>query len=151
MTVEVYETGTPSANPVLVASFSGIETEIAADGSFSFSATGVPAGTYDVYLKPDNYLARRVGDVSIGAGATNIAITNMVPGDIDVAEDNQINGSDVSVIINAYNTALDADGLGNPSPGYNPIANLNCDGFVDALDLSLLIFFFPSSGDSPQQ
>jgi uncharacterized protein YrzB (UPF0473 family) len=147
MTVTVYETGTPSLNPVLVATYTGVNIEL--DGSFEIDAVGVVPGMYDVYLKPENYLARRVGDVTIDENETGIAITNMVPGDISTVEDNKINGDDISLILNAYNTALDADGMGNPDPLYNPNANINCDGFVDALDLSLLIFFFPSEGDSP--
>ena len=67
----------------------------------------------------------------------------MVPGDIDNSEDNQIDGDDVSPILTAYNTE---DGV---DAGYNADADLNCDGFVDALDLSLIIFFFLTEGDAP--
>ncbi|MGB6037255.1 MAG: HYR domain-containing protein, partial [Cryomorphaceae bacterium] len=140
MTVSVYEAGTPNPSPVLVATFTNVE--IAGDGSFSFDATGIAPGSYDIYIKPENYLTKFAGNYTVDGLPTNVTATALVPGDISVTEDDQINGDDLSLIIGAYNTE---DGV---DASYNSNADVNCDGFVDALDLSLLIFFFFDGGDS---
>ncbi|HKK37866.1 MAG TPA: dockerin type I domain-containing protein, partial [Cryomorphaceae bacterium] len=84
------------------------------------------------------------GNYTIDASPTNVTASNMVPGDISVNEDDVINGDDLSLILDAYNTQ---DGI---DAAYDGNADINCDGFVDALDLSLLIFFFLDGGDSAQ-
>ena len=140
MTVTVYEAGTPNLNPVLVANYTNVIID--ASGDFSLNASGLIPGIYDVYLKPENYLTKRVVNVSIGASPSGITATAFLPGDISNVEDDIINGTDLSTIIFAYNTTI-ADA------GYDANADLNCDGFVDALDLSLLIFSFLAEGDSP--
>ena len=141
MTVSVYQTGSQTSTGVLVATFSGVQLD--ANGDFSFDATGVVPGNYDLYFKPENYLTKLSDNQTVSTSATGVALTNMVPGDIDNSEDNQIDGDDVSPILTAYNTE---DGV---DAGYNADADLNCDGFVDALDLSLIIFFFLTEGDAP--
>ncbi|MCZ4410580.1 HYR domain-containing protein, partial [Cryomorphaceae bacterium 1068] len=142
MTVSVYEAGTPNASPILVATYTDVE--IAGDGTFSLAAMGLVPGSYDVYIKPENYLTKFAGNYTINASPTNITASSLVPGDISVNEDDVINGDDLSLILGAYNTE---DGV---DAGYDGNADLNCDGFVDALDLSLLIFFFLDGGDNPQ-
>jgi hypothetical protein len=140
MTVTVYEAGTPNLNPVLVANYTNVIID--ASGDFSVNASGLIPGIYDVYLKPENYLTKRVVNVSIGASPSGISASAFLPGDISNVEDDIINGTDLSTIIFAYNTT-------SADAGYDANADLNCDGFVDALDLSLLIFSFLAEGDSP--
>jgi hypothetical protein len=140
MTVTVYEAGTPNLNPVLVTNYTNVIID--ASGDFSVNASGLIPGIYDVYLKPENYLTKRVVNVSIGASPSGISASGFLPGDISNVEDDIINGTDLSTIIFAYNTT-------SADAGYDANADLNCDGFVDALDLSLLIFSFLAEGNSP--
>jgi len=140
MTISLYEPGTPNPAPVLAGTFADITID--PSGDFSFDASGIVPGSYDVYIKVDRYLTEFVGNYTISNAATGITGSGFRPGDISDLSPDLIDGLDLSILIDAYNT-IPADAA------YDDRADLNCDNVVDALDLSLLIFFFLDNGDSP--
>jgi hypothetical protein len=116
---------------------------LAANGTYSVTLTGVPAGTYNVSTKVDRYLSKLTSGINFASQtAPSYTITQVIPGDIAGATfgDNLINGGDLSLLIAAYNTS--SSGGGN----YNGRANLNCDGFVDAIDISFISFYYGLQG-----
>ncbi|NEN23583.1 HYR domain-containing protein [Cryomorpha ignava] len=137
MRILLYDAGTPNLVGTFIAT-------IDANGDFSVALSGVLPGTYDVFFKAERYLQQGYLNQTI-SGSNVYALTGLIPGDIsggsDVFNDNVINSLDLSLIVGSYNT----------QPGdanYNERCDLNCDGQVDGLDLSLLIFFYLEVGDS---
>ena len=138
MRILVFDAGTPN----LVGSFI---TTIDANGDFSVALTGVVPGNYDVFFKAERYLQQGYLNQSI-SNSNFYALSGLRPGDIsggpDQFNDNLINSLDLSFMISHYNTI-------SGGPNFDARCDLNCDGQVDGLDLSLLIFFYLQQGDNP--
>jgi hypothetical protein len=115
-------------------------------GQFTQSLTGVPSGNYDVVIKVERYLAKKVSNVDFTSSTTspNVSIISVIPGDIAGPgfADNIVGATDLSLLIFHYNTLL-------AGPNYNDRCDLNCDNKIDALDLSFLSFFYNTVGATP--
>jgi len=115
-------------------------------GQFTQSLTGVPSGNYDVVIKVERYLAKKVSNVDFTSSTTspNVSISFVIPGDIAGPgfADNIVGATDLSLLIFHYNTLL-------AGPNYNDRCDLNCDDKVDALDLSFLSFYYNTLGAAP--
>jgi hypothetical protein len=130
-------------NSSVVATF---DANLNGAGQFTQSLTGVPSGFYDVVVKVERYLAKKVSNVDFTSSVSspNISITAVIPGDIAGVNfaDNIVGATDLSLLIFHYNTIL-------AGPNYNDRCDLNCDNKVDALDLSFLSFFYNTVGATP--
>jgi hypothetical protein len=126
-------------------------TTVAANGDFSLSLPGVVPGNYDVYVKPERYL-QELYPLNL-TGNTNFDILGLRIGDIasapedefqgDGFKDNLVNALDLSVPIAVYFSEVG-------DPEFNPDTDLNCDGVINSLDLSLIVLYYLQTGDSPQ-
>jgi len=139
--IQIYEPGSASLVAEQI-------TTINASGDYSAEFTGVSASNYDVYLKVEGYLQQSYPNQDLTGGGTIINLSNLLNGDIvggsDNFNDNYIGLNDLTYVIGiVFNNIFG----GNQ---YEERADLNCDGVIDALDLSLILFNFNSSGDSPQ-
>ena len=125
-TVKLYVPNTAT----LVASY---DVSIQADGSFSIP--GVETGTFDVIVNVDKYLAKGIKNVVITAGANNLAVGAIIPGDLN--NDGFVNFTDFTILA----TALSSD-------TFNPVGDLNCDGFVNFTDFTILSNSMGEEGDT---
>lgn len=142
-TVTLSDVVAPFGEPVTVEVMSGstvmqsMNTQLDANGMFSFRST-VPAGTYSVLVKGATHLRKRMDNVVFtanGASGINLVLIN---GDVD--GDNEVGGSDLSLLSSAF---LSSTGDGN----FNASADLDRDGEVGSNDLSILSANFLTSGD----
>ena len=122
-----------------------------ATGNFGpIALEGVPAGTYTVNAKIERYLSKGFTGVDMTSASVQLAnLTQVIPGDVagngGNFNDDAIDGVDLSLLVEFYNTDLT---VGTPPAGAVR-CNLNCDDFVDAIDLSFMTFFFLSVGAQP--
>ena len=104
-----------------------------------YSLIGVPAATYDVWIKGAKNLAVLIPGVTVTGSGGKISPATLPAGDAN--NDNSVDSTDFGVLIGAFNT----DGAVAGS-GYDPAADLNFDGSVDSTDFGLLIGEFNSAG-----
>jgi len=127
------------------------------NGDFDATLTGLTPGDYDFYIKVEGYLQRKFENVNVSGGGPSIIVNALKPGDIAGGgapnnntglngsfNDNFINSTDLSLLIGHYNSQAS---VSNGTPSYNSRCDLNCDGVVDALDMSYLSFFFFQLGE----
>ncbi len=138
--IELYEVGTPNANPILVQSYIA---QMNIDGSYTASLSNLAPGTYGVYLKADTYLQKFLGDMVIEGAASTINLTNLIPKDIagSTFGDNKVDGLDLNVVIDVYNTQFD-------DPNYNARADIDCNLKINIRDISRLGKFYLQEGIS---
>jgi len=129
-TVELYQQGTAN----LVTTVSGPVS------GGSFTATGLPAGTYDVFVKLNNHLKKGFAGITITSGSTSLSAGSFIPGDIN--NDNTISIPDYGVFSSSYSTSLG-------DPGYNEAADVNCDGDINIVDFGIFSFNYGTDGDEP--
>jgi len=139
--IRLYEPGTATLVAEQV-------TTIDASGNYNAEFTNVSAANYDVYLKVEGYLQQGYPGQDLSGGGAIINLSNLLNGDIvggtDNFNDNFIGLNDLTFVIGiVFNNIFGGD-------AYDERADLNCDGVIDALDLSLVLFNFNSSGVSPQ-
>jgi hypothetical protein len=126
-----------------------------ANGDFETTLTGLAPGNYDFYIKVEGYLQRSLGTVAVSGSGPSLALSSLKPGDTAGGgppnsnaglngsfNDNVINSADLSLILAHYNTL-------STNPMYNSRTDLNCNGQVDALDLSFISFFYLNQGQQP--
>jgi len=65
--IELYEVGTPNANPILVQSYIA---QMNMDGSYTAILSNLAGGTYGVYIKADTYLQVCIGDIVVDSAVT---------------------------------------------------------------------------------
>ncbi len=131
-TVKLYEPGTAT----MVASYN---TTVAGDGTFSVD--GVEVGTFDIIVKVAGYLAKGTQDVILASGDNNMALGTIKFGDFN--GNNTVDIFDISTFSSAF-------GSQDGNPGYNELADYNCDGAVVLFDLSAINQTYaggPVSGD----
>lgn len=129
-TVELYEPGTANLVTTVTGSVAGS----------SFTATGLPAGTYDVFVKLNKHLKKGFADITITSGSTSLSGGTFIPG--DVTGNNAIGIADFSAFSAAYGTA-DGDA------SFNPSADLNCDDAISLPDFSIFSSNFGTDGEEP--
>jgi hypothetical protein len=107
-----------------------------ADGRFCGTATGVPAGVYDVRVKGANTLSNQRADVDLRT-ATEINFGTLQVG--DSTGNDAISGADVSYMIPAFF-------LRSGDTGFRPYADTNRDDEITGADVSALIPNFLQTG-----
>lgn len=134
---------------VLFTQSSLASTTIAGTYSVPISLNGISSSTYDVIIKTDQHVSKKLNDVQIkdGINVLNFSTLNnstlkgtevLVAGDINdlgvtpaTLGDNEINSVDLSIMLS---------NLDNDDPTGNMIrANLNQDIVINSVDLSLMI------------
>ena len=108
-----------------------------ANGSYSIS--GIPDGTYDVWIKGNKNLAVLSQGVVINS-TTPTAPDVLLPAG-DANNDNSVDSTDFGLLIGAFNTTGAVAGS-----GYDPTVDFNFDGSVDSTDFGLLIGEFNNVG-----
>ena len=104
-----------------------------------FQIDNVPLGTYDVFLTVNGFLTKTIGSHTI-TGNTELDFLMIYPGDMNA--NNAVSLEDLS-FINPSFAKTEGD------PEFNFLADLNCDGGVNILDISLLGISFGLEGDTP--
>lgn len=106
-------------------------------GQYEVRFVGVLAGVYDVFVRTDTFLWKKLPGVSLGAipVVRNLTLVNG-----DVSPDNEVNANDFSVMSNSWDTPF-------WMPGHTPTADLNGDDEVGAADFSILASTYDSDGD----
>jgi len=99
----------------------------------------VPIGTFDLLIRPENYLQKGISAVEITAGSI-IEIGDFIQGDL--TNDNEIGIADFSLFSSAYSSALG-------EPGYLAAADINCSGEINIVDFSLFSSVYGLEGDEP--
>jgi hypothetical protein len=101
---------------------------------YSVISTVVP-GTYNVWVKPFRWLAKRVnGRVVTSTGNVVTTMTSAGYGDID--DDNEVGPGDLQLVLDNFG-------------GVNAAADLDGDAEVGPGDLQVVLDNFGLSGDSP--
>ena len=114
-------------------------TATAGSPNGTFSAPGVPLGTYNVVVKGAKNLAVLVSGVVVSAAGGAIPAVTLPAGDSN--GDNSVDSTDFGNLIGAFNTV--GASAGN---GYDPTVDFNFDGSVDSTDFGLLIGEFNNVG-----
>ena len=131
-TIDFYTPGTS----VLLYSF---ETTIDSNGDFNLG-NGIEEGNYNIYAKIDGSLAKAFINTALFPGDNTLSLGTFIFGDLN--NNNTINLSDLSLQNVSFGAA---EGESN----YNYLADLNCDGSVTVVDISILISGFGLSGGQP--
>jgi PKD repeat protein len=102
----------------------------------------IPSETH-IRIKRDQYLSRVLSNVNLEAGINPIEFkmannNALIPGDVD--NDNFISATDLSGIIDAYNSQ-------EGSQNFSASADLNGDGYIDATEISTIIQNFNLAGE----
>lgn len=117
---------------------------------------GVTPGNYDVYLKSNQHLRKKLANVTVGSGTTTLNFTTvdnagakgvllLRAGDVSAGSgpgvfgDNVVNASDISTLIGVLDNS---DVTGNAIT-----ANLNQDIVVNASDISLMLTNLDQNGE----
>ncbi|MCA1764558.1 MAG: hypothetical protein LC664_16420, partial [Flavobacteriales bacterium] len=111
---------------------------VSENGSFSLSVD--ISGNYDIFLKVDGYLAVDEPDVLLQGNNLDIVFDTPIPGDITGS--NAVGLPDFSAFSAAY-------GLNAGSPGFNPLADFNCDGAINLQDFSVFSTNYGANGVEP--
>jgi len=129
--IELYETGT--------AILAGSQEVVISEGG-TFSADFELLGSFDIYLKVDGFLAVSESTVVLDTNPMDILFDPLPPGDLSGS--NTVGLPDFSSFSSAY-------GSGAGSPGFNVLADFNCDGAIDLQDFSIFSTNYGSSGAEP--
>jgi len=109
---------------------------LAANGDYSFSR-GL-SGTYDLFLRSNHFLNRRLSGVQLGTNVAGVNAT-LINGDID--GDNSITVFDYDRLSAAFDSTTGGS-------GWDVQADLDGDGAVTVFDYDILSQNFDQSGDS---
>jgi uncharacterized protein (TIGR02145 family) len=101
--------------------------------------SNLPSGTYDLLIRPENFLQKGFPEVAIIDGST-IEIGEFIQGDI--TNSNEIGIADFSLFSSAYS-------FSEGEAGYLSSADINCSGEIDIADFSLFSSAYGSEGDAP--
>ncbi len=105
-----------------------------------YSIPEINSGVYDIYFKVKGYLTKKVASFTVSPGINTLYLGGIIPGDI--TNTNIVNLNDVSALNLAF-------GSQNGQESYLQVADYNCDGFINIIDLSIIGQRFGMVGDSP--
>lgn len=134
-------TGPVNANLYFVqngkTSFSGkIKLSPQGKGIFSGKYVFYKTGTFNFFIKPEGYLKKNLGAVSLGRGEISKSFLEEIILAGDLNNDNEINCLDVSILVGQINT-----------PPKTTSADFDNDGTVTIKDLSILTANYLKKGD----
>jgi len=130
-TIKLYTQGTASLQgeyPIVISE----------DGSFE--AVTLRAGVFDIYVKAEGYLQKVVEDVTLFTGPNEIAVPQLISGDI--SGNNAVAIQDYAIFSVSY-------GSEEGDLEYNSLADINCDGEVSIQDFSIFSLAYGENGDTP--
>lgn len=107
----------------------------------NFSLPNLPAGTFDIYVKKDNYLQKKLANVILPNGGSFTGDFGMLSAS-DANNDNFVSLTDFSILLNTYNKA-------SGDSSYDARADFNGDGLVNLTDFSLLLNNYNTAGAIP--
>lgn len=116
----------------------GQSFNLTTDANGAFTISDLPAGEYDLLVKPAGALQKAFRAVSLQSGENQINFANFKFGDAN--GDNYVNATDFSLLSAAY-SACQGDAK------YNLAANFNGDDCVTAADFSLLSASYGAAGE----
>jgi len=123
-------------NPTTGAALQTLATTTDNQGHFTLS--GLSAGVYSLRVKGMHTLANRRSSLTLGAGDNIVDMGTLLEGDTD--NDNDVDANDASVVNVAFGSV--------PSSGnWDPRADLNGDGVVNATDMGLVAMNYGQTGD----
>jgi len=123
-------------NPTTGAALQTLATTTDNQGHFTLS--GLSAGVYSLRVKGMHTLANRRSSLTLGAGDNTVDMGTLLEGDTD--NDNDVDANDASVVNVAFGSV--------PSSGnWDPRADLNGDGVVNATDMGLVAMNYGQTGD----
>ncbi len=111
---------------------------VTANNNGQATMTNVLPGTYTVWVKHANALARQVISATINAPGSTVIVFGEFRGG-DANNDNAITVSDFTVMAASF-------GLAESHPSFNPNADFNGDGVVNINDFSILASNFGAAG-----
>jgi hypothetical protein len=111
---------------------------VTANNNGQATMTNVLPGTYTVWVKHANALARQVTSAAINAPGSTVLVFGIFRGG-DANNDNVITVSDFAVMAASF-------GLAENHPSFNPNADFNGDGLVNINDFSILASNFGAAG-----
>ena len=109
------------------------------DAAGNFTLTNALPQSYTIAVKGAKWLQRTLAADSTNAPVTNLTVT-LLAGDAN--NDNQVDPTDFSVFVSAYNSDANI-----PGTGYDPAADFNGDGLVDPTDFGLFVSNYNTQGD----
>jgi len=128
-TIKLYEPGTAN----LVSSVTG-----SVNPDNTLTATGLPSGTFDVFVKLSGHLQKGFVSVDMNSLSNSMNAGSFTRGDLN--DDNSIDIQDFSIFSTNYGRSLG-------DPGYNPLADLNCDDTINIIDFSVFSSNLGEVGD----
>lgn len=105
-------------------------------GIYSGKYTYYKTGTFDLLVKPEGYLKKNLGSVSLSRGEITQNFSEQVILAGDLNNDNEINCLDVSILVGQINTLPKTT-----------LADFDNDGTVTIKDLSILTANYSKKGD----
>ena len=129
----------PGTKTVVFANKNVALAATAGNANGKYTLTGVPAGTYDVWIKGSKNLASLVPGVTIAGTTATVSSVLLNGGDVD--NDNTVGPTDFGVFVTAYNSYAAI-----PGTGYDPTADFNFDGAVDPTDFAIFVGDYNTAG-----
>jgi len=115
-------------------------SSVASDGSFSF--TGVDRSkTYDITASADGHLSTIASNISLPRATTTLVTVTLLAGDVDGDGIDTIRDLSAAAAVFGQLVTNHRDGSGR-------VVDLNGDGVVDALDISVIASNFGSGGQT---
>jgi hypothetical protein len=135
VTLAIYPNGSLPGSRSPVAT---VVTRTDSAGAFDVQVVGLASTRYDFVAKPAGALSRELNGISVSRGAAEtLAFTAFGEGDVD--GDDDVDGADAAVVLGAFSRAAGES-------GYDARADLDRDGTVSLLDVSLLARSFGVAG-----
>ena len=133
--VSFYQNGNKVRSEDVVTSYQGGQ-----GGAYQGTLSNPPEGTFDIKIKKNRHLSRKLSNVTITSGTNTINFPDpLLAGDIEAGL-GQL--SDDTMNILDYNRLLSE----LASAPTTPVSDLNFDGVVNAVDYSIMSGNFPKDG-----
>lgn len=127
--IKLYDTSTDS----IIGEYN---TTVNENGEFNVSITQV--GDFNIVFKVSGYLSVAKTNYTILAGSNTLIFGALYLGDVN--NNNMVNMADLSSVNSNFQTSIG-------DPNFNPIADFNCDGKINILDISMLNTTFGMVGE----
>jgi len=114
---------------------------------FSF-ATTLSDGNYDLIVNANRGWLKKKVSITVSGGSASAGSVSLLNG--DCIDDGVVDLTDYTTIAGAFNALLsDPNNGGNPSPNWDPLADVNEDGVVDLTDYTVVATNFNALDDVP--
>lgn len=127
-TIELFSAGTSD----LIGQYN-----VTTDANGDFTLDGLPTGAFDLYIKQEIFLRKKV-EVTLNSTVNTVNLGELLAGDCN--NNNEVEFFDFSILLASYN-------LSDGEDGYDYRADLNGNNEVDFFDFSLLLANYNVQGD----